>query len=227
MPEFLNVWLPNVTEKWNELLEACGQTLLMVGVAGLVSFLFGLLLGVILTITKKHGIMEKLPIYHLLDKVINVFRSIPFIILLTALFPFTRLIVGTAIGTKGAMLPLIIGTTPFFARQIETALSELDQGLVEAAQSMGDGTLQIIYRIYLRESIPSIARAVTITFVNLVGLTAMAGAVGGGGLGNFAISYGPQRNQPDIIFVVVLLLLLLVSLIQGAGGIIVKKTSHI
>ena len=162
----------------------------------------------------------------MLDKVVNTCRSIPFIILLAAVIPLTRLIVGTALGTKGALVPLIIGTVPFFSRQIESALSELDQGLIEAAQSMGSSPIEIILRVYLKESIPNIVRATTITFISLVGLTAMAGSVGGGGLGDLAIRYGYQRYQTDVTFVTIIILLIIVNVIQGVGDFIIKKTTH-
>jgi D-methionine transport system permease protein len=170
--------------------------------------------------------LENLIIYQITDKVVNFFRSIPFIILLAGLFQLTRLIMGTAIGVRGAIVPLIFGTTPFYARQIETALSEVDGGLVEAAQAMGDSPLQIIWRVYLRESIPSIVRVTTITLVSLIGLTAMAGTVGAGGLGDFAIRYGYNRSQTDVTYFSVVVIVILVYLIQGAGSLIVKRTKH-
>ena len=226
MENLLQRLTPNVMDKLPELAESCGQTLVMLLISGLISFVFGLIFGVLLTVTRRGGILQNLPVFTVLDKAINVFRSIPFIILLFALIPLTRAFVGTAIGTRGAILPLIFGTVPFFSRQIESALCELPDGLVRAAQSMGVGPLGIIVRVYLRECIPGIVRAATITFVSLVGLTAMAGAVGGGGLGDFAIRYGYQRNQMDVTYASVLILLLLVSVIQALGGIIIKKTTH-
>ena len=133
---------------------------------------------------------------------------------------------GTGIGVKGAIIPLIIGTVPFFSRQIELALAEVDGGLIEAAQAMGDSPLQIIFRVYLKESIPAIARATTITFISLIGLTAMAGVVGAGGLGDFAIRYGHQRSEPDVIWVTILIILILVTVAQAIGDVIIKKTTH-
>ncbi|MPM05718.1 hypothetical protein SDC9_52009 [bioreactor metagenome] len=146
--------------------------------------------------------------------------------MLAAVIPLTRAIVGTAIGTKGSFVPLVLGTIPFFARQIESALSETDKGIIEAAEAMGSSPFEIIFRVYLKEGVPNIVRATTITFVSLVGLTAMAGSVGGGGLGDLAIRYGYQRYQVDITFVTVIILLILVNIIQGAGNIIIKKTTH-
>lgn len=152
-------------------------------------------------------------VYSILDKIINLFRSIPFIILLATLIPLTRAVVGTAIGTKGAILPLVFGTVPFFSRQVETALSEVDAGLVEAAAAMGTSPAGIIFRVYLKESIPSLVRVTTITLISLIGLTAMAGAIGGGGLGDFAIRYGHQRNQIDVTLVTVVILIFIVMVL--------------
>ncbi len=226
MAELLQRLAPNVMGKLPELWECCGQTLIMLLVSGLISFLFGMALGVLLTVTRRGGILPNAVLFTAADKAVNIFRSVPFIILLFALIPLTRAVAGTAIGTRGAILPLIFGTVPFFSRQIESALSELPDGLVRAAQSMGVGPLGIITRVYLRECIPGIVRAATITFVSLVGLTAMAGAVGGGGLGDFAIRYGYQRNQMDVTYASVLILLLLVSVIQWIGGLVIRKTTH-
>lgn len=214
--------MPNVLKRLPELYTSTVETIYMTFIAGFASLLFGLILGVILIITQKDGIAENTVVYNVIDKITNLFRSIPFIILLVALFPITRLIVGTAIGKEGMILPLIVGTTPFFTRQIESALAQLDPGLIEAAQSMGCGTGEIIFRVYLRESIPSLVRATAITFISLIGLTAMAGAVGGGGLGNFAIRYGHDRGELDIIYVSIIVLLLLVSLIQGISNLIIN-----
>ena len=218
MVEFLNQIMPNVMGKLPELWKCTGQTLSMMLYSGIISFVIGIVLGVVLTVTKKGGILQNKIIYGILDKIINIFRSIPFVILMAALLPFTRALVGTAIGTKGAMVPLVFGTVPFFTRQVETALAELDHGLIEAAQAMGNSPFEIIFRVYLKESIPALTRGTTIT--------AMAGAVGGGGLGDFAIRYGHQRNQTDVTWVTVLLMLILVSVLQGAGDLIIKKTRH-
>ena len=176
MADFLNTIIPNVMTKPDELWESFGQTVYMVIVSGAISMVFGLFFGIILTATSTKGVLKNKVIFNILDKLVNIFRSIPFVILLTALIPLTRMVVGTAIGTKGAILPLIFGTVPFFTRQIESALAEVDYGLIEAAESMGDSPWQIIFRVYLKESVPGIVRAMQITFISLVGLTAMAGA---------------------------------------------------
>ena len=161
-----------------------------------------------------------------LDKIVNMFRSIPFIILLTALMPLSRLIMGTAIYVRGAIVPLVFGCTPFFIRQVEAALAQTDYGLVEAALSMGCSPLDVIWRVYLKESIGHIARGTTITAISLLGLTAMAGAVGAGGLGDFAIRYGHDRNMTDITWITVLVLVIAVSIVQTFGGWVAKKNTH-
>jgi len=226
MVELLNKLIPNVMKKPGELLTSLIQTLVMIGISGSISFCIGLVFGVLLVTTAPGKILQNRWVFTWFDKSINFFRSIPFIILLAALIPLTRLISGTAIGTRGAIVPLVFGTVPFFSRQIESALAEVDGGFIEAAKSMGSSPLGIIFRVYLRESIPGIVRVTTITLVSLTGLTAMAGAVGAGGLGDFAIRYGHQRNQLDVTFVTVLVLLVLVSIIQGIGSFIIRRTTH-
>lgn len=226
MQEVLNNWFPNIANKLPEFQESIIQTLVMVGWAGSISLVLGLLLGVTLTVTKKDGLMQNIPVFQVLDKVTNLFRSIPFIILLTGVMPLTRLIMGTAIGVPGAIVPLVFGVVPFFARQMESALAQVSPGLIEAAQSMGDSKLEIILNVYLKESIPQIARAISITAISLIGFTAMAGAVGAGGLGDFAIRYGHDRNQTDATLATVIVLVLLVSFIQLAGNWIAKKNEH-
>ena len=226
MQEILNNIIPNIMSKPNELLTSIWQTVYMMLVSGSISLVFGLIFGIIISATAENGVLRNRVVFNVLDKLINVFRSVPFVILLAWLIPVTRAVVGTAIGTKGAILPLVFGTVPFFTRQIESALAEVDHGLIEAAESMGSSPLEIIFRVYLRESVPGIIRGIQITFVSLVGLTAMAGAIGGGGLGDFAIRYGHQRNQPEVTWVTVLIILAMVSLIQGLGSYFIKKSTH-
>lgn len=226
MQEFLNRLFPNVVTKLPDFYNSIIQTLEMTAKSGIIIFILGLIVGIALTVTRKGGILQNVVVYQLLDKVINFFRSIPFIILLASLIPLTRLVVGTAIGVDGAIIPLIFGTTPFFSRQVETALAELNSGLVEAAEAMGSSPLQIIYRVMLRESIPGLVRATTITAINLIGLTAMAGAVGAGGLGDFAIRFGYQRNQTDVTYAAVIVLVIIVSIIQIAGNVVSRRSSH-
>ena len=226
MLDMLNNLMPNVMSDLPRLYQSIIQTFVMLFYSGVISFFIGGFLGVLLIVTKKFGIMENILLYEVLSKVINFFRAIPFIILLAMLVPLTRFIMGTAIGVKGAIIPLIFGTVPFFARQIESALSEVNPGLVEAAQSMGSSPIAIIFRVYLKESIAPIARGTTITIISLIGLTAMAGAVGAGGLGTYAIQSGYYRNKLDIIYVSVILLVILVGIIQAVGNFIVKKATH-
>lgn len=226
MLDILNNLMPNVMSDLPRLYQSIIQTFIMLLYSGIISFFIGGFLGVLLIVTKKFGIMENIIIYEVLSKLINFFRAIPFIILLAMLVPLTRFIMGTAIGVKGAIIPIIFGTVPFFARQIESALSEVNYGLIEAAQSMGSSPIAIIFRVYLKESIAPIARATTITAISLIGLTAMAGAVGAGGLGTYAIQSGYYRNKLDIIYVSVILLVILVGIIQTIGNFIVKRASH-
>ena len=217
---------PNFDRLWGEFVGSIGDTLQMVGISGGSSFVLGTFFGVLLVVTRRGGILENRLVYNVIDKVINVIRSIPFLILIIMIFPLSRMIVGTSIGVRGAIIPLIIGTVPFFSRQIETAVAEVDRGLIEASQAMGDSPMQTSYRLYRRESSPSIARVTMVTAVNLIGLTAMAGAVGAGGLGDFAIRYGHQRGMTDMIYASVIVILILVSIIQMIGNLIIHKTSH-
>ena len=226
MEGLLNNLIPNVMDKLPVFYESIYETIVMIGWSGSISFLLGLLLGIIITVTKTGNILENSVVYHVLDKTVNFFRSIPFIILLAGLVPFTRMVMGTAIGVEGAIVPLVFGCVPFFTRQIETALADVNPGLIEAAQSMGLSNLEIIIRVYLKESVAGIARAATITLISLIGLTAMAGAIGAGGLGDFAIRFGHQRNQPDVTYVTVILLVLLVTVIQMIGNYVAKKNTH-
>jgi D-methionine transport system permease protein len=226
MNKILETLLPNVITKVPELILCAGQTLWMMLISGAISFCIGIVFGVLLIVTRKGDILENMVFWTILDKIINFFRSVPFIILIALLIPVTRALVGTAIGTKGAMVPLIFGTAPFFTRQMQAALAEIDKGTIEAALSMGTSPIGIIFRVYFKESVPSIIRGVTITFISLVGLTAMAGAIGGGGLGDFAIRYGYQRYQTDVTIITVIILIALVTLIQTTGDAIIKKVSH-
>ncbi len=226
MLDMLNNLMPNVMADLPRLYQSIVQTFIMLFYSGIISFFVGGFLGILLIVTKRFGIMENIIVYEILSKLINFFRAIPFIILLAMLVPLTRFIMGTAIGVKGAIIPLIFGTVPFFARQIESALSEVNPGLIEAAQSMGSSPVAIIFRVYLKESIAPIARGTTITAISLIGLTAMAGAVGAGGLGTYAIQSGYYRNKLDIIYVSVILLVILVGIIQAVGNFVVKKATH-
>ena len=226
MQEILNRYLPNVMERLPAFGKAIGDTLIMVAWSGSIAFVLGLVLGVVLIVTRPGGILENKVLYQVLDKVINFFRSIPFIILLTWVIPLSRAIMGTAIDVPGAIVPLVLGTVPFFSRQVESALAETDKGLVEAALSMGSSPMEIIFRVYLREGVAAIARATTISAISLVGLTAMAGAVGSGGLGDFAIRYGHDRGMTDVTWVTVIVVFILVSILQLFGNLVIKKNRH-
>lgn len=226
MQEILNRYLPNVMERLPAFGKAIGDTLIMVAWSGSIAFVLGLVLGVVLIVTRPGGILENKVLYQVLDKVINFFRSIPFIILLTWVIPLSRAIMGTAIDVPGAIVPLVLGTVPFFSRQVENALAETNKGLVEAALSMGSSPMEIIFRVYLREGVAAIARATTITAISLVGLTAMAGAVGSGGLGDFAIRYGHDRGMTDVTWVTVIVVFILVSILQLFGNLVIKKNRH-
>ncbi|EJL6516411.1 methionine ABC transporter permease [Vibrio cholerae] len=208
------------------LLTATWQTLYMVAIAGAVGFALGIPLGVILHTTKKEGLLENLPLNRALGAVVNIGRSVPFLVLMVAIIPVTKLIVGTFIGTTAAIVPLTIGAIPFVARLIESALLEVPTGLVEAAQSMGATPLQIIRKVLLPEALPTILNSVTITLVTLVSYSAMAGTVGGGGLGDVAIRYGFHRYDITIMAVTVVMLIVLVQIIQSIGDALVRRVDH-
>ena len=226
MQEFLNNLIPNVMAKLPEFYSAIGDTLLMVIWSGAVSFVLGLILGSLLTVTKPDGILENRIVYQILDKLVSLFRSIPFIILLTWVMPVSRAIMGTAIYVRGAIVPLVFGCVPFFTRQVQSALAELAPGLIEAALSMGSSPVEIIFRVYLKESAAAIARGTTITAISLLNLTAMAGVVGAGGLGDFAVRYGHDRNMADVTNVTVIVLVILVCMMEFLGGRVVRKNTH-
>ena len=214
---------PNFVKTYPEFVKAFFDTLEMVGTAAAVSALFGIFFGVVLVVTAPGGIMENKLINSILDKVINVFRAIPFVIMIALLLPLTRIVMGTAIGTKGAIFPLVVATVPFFSRQIHSALCEVDHGVIEAAQAMGSSPWEIVFRVYLREGLGGMIRGATITVVNLITLSAMAGCVGGGGLGDYAIRYGFQRKMTDVTIVTCIVLLILVTIIQSIGNMLSAK----
>ena len=215
MEQLIKDWAPNVWKYRTKFVAQCENTLQMFLIAGAISFLLGLIFGVIVTVKKEGGIRQNKFVYRLIDAIINVLRSVPFIILLIFLIPLTRALVGTAIGVQGAIVPLVFGTVPFFTRQVEAALASVSPGKIEAARSMGSGTLGIIFRIYLHEAVPDLIRVTTITAISLIGLTTMAGAVGAGGLGDLAIRYGYQRRVTSMMVVTVILIIILVQVIQS------------
>ena len=200
------------------LTKALGETVYMVVVSMIVASLIGIPLGVLLATTAKGQILECMPLNRAIGAVVNALRSIPFIILMVAIIPFTRFIVGTSIGTTAAMVPLVLASIPFIGRQVETSLREVPAGLVEAALSMGATPYQIVRRVLLPESMPSIVAQLTTVVIALVGESAMAGAIGGGGLGDLAIRYGYQRFRPDIMIATVVILIVLVHIVQFLGN---------
>ncbi len=207
-------------------LRAFGETLLMVGVAGLLGGLIGVPLGILLYLTERRGILPNPAFNRVAGLVVNAVRSTPFIILLVAVIPLTRFFVGSSIGTAAAIVPLTIAAAPFVARLVETALAEVDRGLIEAAQAMGATTRQIVFKVLVPEAFPGIVAGLTITFVSLVGYSAMAGAIGGGGLGDVGIRYGYQRFLPEVMLVVVLILIVFVQLVQSLGDWLVRRLRH-
>ena len=200
------------------LTKALGETVYMVVVSMIVASLIGIPLGVLLATTAKGQILECMPLNRAIGAVVNALRSIPFIILMVAIIPITRFIVGTSIGTTAAMVPLVLASIPFIGRQVETSLREVPAGLVEAALSMGATPYQIVRRVLLPESMPSIVAQLTTVVIALVGESAMAGAIGGGGLGDLAIRYGYQRFRPDIMIATVVILIVLVQIVQFLGN---------
>ncbi|KXS44129.1 MAG: D-methionine transport system permease protein [Candidatus Frackibacter sp. T328-2] len=200
------------------LLQGLQETLYMVLVSMMIAVLFGIPLGVGVVVTEPNGILEKKEINFILGAIINVARSIPFIILMVAIIPFTRLIVGTSIGTTAAIVPLAVAAIPFIGRIVENSLKEVDPGVVEAAQAMGATPWEIITKVLIPEALPSLILGITLALISLIGYSAIVGAVGGGGLGDIAIRYGYQRFQGDIMLQTVVILVVLVQLIQSIGN---------
>ncbi len=205
------------------LVKALGETLYMVALSAAIASLFGIPLGVILTITGKGHIKENAALHKALGSIVNALRSVPFIILMVAIIPLTRLIVGSSIGTTAAIVPLTISCTPFISRIIESSLLEVDPGVIEAAQSMGASPMQIIWKVLLPEAMHSIVLGITLAVISLIGSSAMAGALGGGGLGDLAIRYGYQRFQADTMVATVIVLIVLVQVVQTIGNRISAK----
>lgn len=211
---------------WGDIAAAALDTLSMLGGALGFTVLFGLPLGTLLFLTGRNQMLEQKALYAVLSFVLNILRSIPFIILLIVLMPVTVLLTGTSLGVRGVIPPLVFGTAPFFARLVETALREVDRGVIEASQAMGGSTFQIVTRALLPEALPGLIAAVTVTSIVLVDYTAMSGAIGGGGIGDLAIRYGYQRFQTEVMVVTVVILILLVQLLQASGNRLVAHFSH-
>lgn len=207
----------------NLFLQGTVDTLIMTCVATILAYVIGIPLGILLVVTSPNGLRPNRVVSTIVGWIVNIGRSVPFIILLVALIPFTRFIVGTSLGVPGAVVPLVVTAAPFAARMVEQSLEETDSGLVEAAQSFGASTWQIVWKVYLKETLPSLVRGAAITFVTLFGYSAMAGTVGAGGLGDIAIRYGYQRFQTDVMIFAVLLCVVLVIVFQAIGDVTARK----
>ena len=218
--------IPNVIEYSPELLKALKETLIMVSISGLFAALIGIPVGVILLVTSEGHILKNRMTYSIISNIVNSLRSIPFVILIAAIPGITRMLVGTTIGIKGAIVPLVIASFPFVARQIEVALLKVDMGVIEAYQAMGFSPFGIIFKVILVEGLKNIVLALTISLISLIGFSAITGTVGGGGLGDFAIRYGYQYFKTDIMVVTIIIILLIVYTIQGVGDFIYKKLNH-
>jgi D-methionine transport system permease protein len=212
---------PNI--KWDNIMEATIETLYMTAISVVATFFLGVILGLILFLTSKGNLWENKIINGIISAVVNIFRSIPFIILIVLLIPFTKALVGTMIGANAALPALIIGSAPFYARMVEIGLREIDKGVIEAAKSMGATTNTIIWKVLIPESTPALVSGITVTSIALVGYTAMAGVIGAGGLGNLAYLEGFQRNQNDVTIVATIIILIIVFIIQMIGDFITAK----
>ncbi|WP_214317275.1 methionine ABC transporter permease [Nonomuraea sediminis] len=213
-------------EIWPLLIEGAGETAVMVGWSTLFTVIFGLPLGVALVVLDRGGLAPAPAVKSVLGMIVNVGRSLPFIVLMIAIIPFTRLVVGTTIGTAAVVVPLTVGAVPFFARLVETALREVGTDVVQAAQAMGAGRTAIVRKVLLPEALPGLVAGLTVTVVALIGYSAMAGTVGGGGLGDLAVRYGYQRFETLVMIVTVVLLIVIVQLIQSLGDLVARRLSH-
>lgn len=211
---------------WPLLLDGTLDTLYMVALAALFTLLIGLPLGVLLFITRREGVLPAPRLNQLLGSIINVGRSLPFIVLLIALIPFTRVIVGTTLGSTAAVVPITIGAFPFFARIVESALDEVDKGRIEAILSMGGNAWHVISKVLLPEALPALLAGITLTIVMLIGFSSMAGVIGGGGLGDLAIRYGYQRFNDQVMIGTVVILVAMVQLVQSTGDRLVRRLAH-
>lgn len=213
--------LPNVD--WEEMIEATYETLYMTGISIVATFILGIILGLVLFLTSKGNIWENRPVNVVISAFVNIFRSIPFIILIVLLIPFTRAVMGSMIGENAALPALIIGAAPFYARMVEIGLREIDKGVIEASRSMGATINTIIWKVLIPESLPALISGITVTAIALVGYTAMAGVIGAGGLGNLAYLDGYQRGQNDVTLIATIIILLIVFIIQIIGDYFTTK----
>ena len=217
----LSQLFPNVD--WEKMMEALYQTVYMTAVSTIITFILGLAIGILLFLTSPYQLWANKIVYFLTGSLVNIFRSIPFIVLIILLIPFTKFLLGSIRGANAALPALIIGAAPFYARMVLIALREIDKGVIEAARSMGAKTSTIIFKVLMPESLPALISGITVTAVALVGYTAMAGIIGAGGLGNLAYLQGFQRNQPDVTLMATILILLVVFIIQYIGDFITAK----
>ncbi|MDM5157111.1 methionine ABC transporter permease [Bacillus sp. DX1.1] len=208
---------------WDAMIQAIGETVYMTAIAAIATFIFGLILGLLLFMTSKDNLWENKTVNSVIGAFVNIFRSIPFIILIILLIPFTKLILGTILGASAALPALIIGAAPFYARMVEIALREIDKGVIEASKAMGAKTSTIIWKVFIPESLPALVSGITVTTIALVGYTAMAGVVGAGGLGTLAYLEGFQRGNNDVTIVATVCVLLVVFLIQWIGDSITNR----
>lgn len=215
--------IPNVVNMKQQLIDATWATLYMTITSAIIAGILGLGIGLVLIITQPNGILEDRIIYSFTDKVVNILRSIPFIILLAVIAPLTQYLIGTTVGTTAAIVPLIFGIFPFYARQVQNALLEIDPGVIEAAQAMGSSPIEIIFSVYLREGLSDIIRVSTFTLISLVGLTTVAGAIGSGGLGDVAITIGYARFENDVTIVAMMIILALIFAFQIIGDQLAQK----
>ena len=209
------------------ILNALWETLYMVSISLFFGSVLGIFLGILLVVTRKGHILENKWVFSIVNPIVNIFRSIPFIILLVAIIPFTRLIVGTSIGTTAAIVPLVLHVGPYISRLVENSLLEVDEGIIEAAKAMGATPLQIIFKFLIPEAFASLILSVTTATIGLIGATAMAGAIGGGGLGDVAITYGYQRFSTITIFVTVVILVIVVQAVQSIGNVLERKIRRV
>ncbi|MGU8717725.1 methionine ABC transporter permease [Clostridium perfringens] len=210
----------------DQFLEATLTTLYMTVVTAIIAGIIGIIIGLLLVVTQEDGILENKKLYSIMDKQVNLARSIPFVIIIALLASVTRFIAGTTIGAQAAIVPLVAGTVPFFSRQIENALVDVDKGFIEAARAIGNSPIEIIFRIYLREGLAGIIRVSQLTLISLVGLTTMAGAIGAGGLGDLAISQGYNRFKNDVTVVATIIILIIVLVIQYSGNFLIKRIKN-
>lgn len=210
---------------FEEIVKATGETAYMVVLSTFFALIVGIILAIILTLTAPDGLKPNKSVYRVLDFIVNILRSFPFVILMVAVFPLSKLIVGTTIGKEAMIVPLAIATAPFIARIIESALREVDKGIIEAAKSFGATDSQIIFKVMFKEAVPSMVSGLTLTIISVIGYSAMAGAVAGGGLGDVAIRYGYQRYQTEYMVVTIILLIIIVQVLQSLGDYFYKKLS--